>query len=44
MADKIDKGGQFPEVELKIAGGGKLSLPGDIETTHAFVLIYRGHW
>ncbi len=44
MADKINKGGQFPDIELKIAGDGKLSLPKDIESSHAFVLFYRGHW
>ena len=24
MSDKIDKGGQFPDIESAIAGGGKL--------------------
>ena len=44
MADKIGKGGQFPSIELTIAGGGKLRLPEDINTDYAFVLFYRGHW
>ena len=44
MADKIGKGGQFPSIELNVAGGGKLRLPEDINTDYAFVLFYRGHW
>ncbi len=44
MGKKIDKGGQFPEIELSIAGGGKLSIPSEIDTPYAFVLFYRGHW
>ena len=44
MSDKIDKGGQFPDIELAIAGGGKLRLPADIDTPYAFILFYRGHW
>ena len=44
MSGKIDKGGQFPDIELAIAGGGKLHLPADIDTPYAFILFYRGHW
>ena len=44
MSNKIDKGGQFPDIELAIAGGGKLRLPADIDTPYAFILFYRGHW
>ena len=44
MNDKIDSGGQFPDLELSIVGAGKLSIPGDIDTPYALVLFYRGHW
>ena len=44
MGNKIDKGGQFPDIELSIVGGDKLSIPGDIATPYALVLFYRGHW
>ena len=44
MSDKIDNGGQFPDLELSIVGAGKLSIPGDINTPCALVLFYRGHW
>ena len=27
MSDKLNKGGQFPDIGLAIAGGGKLRLP-----------------
>ena len=44
MSDKIDKGGQFPDIELAIVGGGSLRLPAGIDTPYAFILFYRGHW
>ncbi len=34
MSNKIDKGGQFPDIELNIAGGGRLRLPADIDTSY----------
>ena len=44
MSNKIDKGGQFPGIELNIAGGDRLRLPADIDMPYAFILFYRGHW
>tara|TARA_A100001037_G_C15126169_1_gene626298 strand:- start:555 stop:689 length:135 start_codon:yes stop_codon:yes gene_type:complete len=44
MADKLDPGSTFPDLNLRIAGGGTMSLPGDIEMPLAIVLFYRGHW
>jgi len=44
MSNKLDKGGQFPDIELSMVGGGALSIPGDISTPYAIVLFYRGHW
>jgi len=44
MADKISPGTIFPELSLNIAGGDKLSLPGDLNSKYTVVLFYRGHW
>jgi len=44
MADQLIPGSVFPDLNLNIAGGGKLSLPSDIETTYTIALFYRGHW
>jgi len=44
MSNKINKGGQFPDIQLSIAGGDKLSIPTGIKTPYAFILFYRGHW
>lgn len=44
MAEKLNGGDTFPELELNIAGGGTVTLPDDIETPYALVLFYRGHW
>lgn len=44
MSDKLYKGGQFPDIELAIAAGGRLRVPADIDTPYAFLLFYRGYW
>ncbi len=44
MAEKLDSGDPFPQIRLKLAGGGERVLPDEIETDHAVVLFYRGHW
>ncbi|MCZ6616540.1 MAG: hypothetical protein O7E57_00300 [Gammaproteobacteria bacterium] len=44
MAEKLNTGDTFPELNLSIAGGGSVRLPTDIETPYALVLFYRGHW
>jgi hypothetical protein len=44
MNNKLDKGEQFPALDLSIAGAAKLTIPADISTPYAFVLFYRGHW
>ena len=44
MAQKLDGGDSFPQIKLKLVGGGERLLPDDIETDHAVVLFYRGHW
>ena len=37
-------GDMFPDVELSIAGGGKISLPEDISGSFAYIAFYRGGW
>lgn len=44
MAEKLDSGAHFPDLRLKLAGGGDLELPAGIETPYQVVLFYRGHW
>ena len=44
MNNKLDKGKQFPAIDLSIAGAANLTIPTDIHTPYAFVLFYRGHW
>ena len=44
MAAKLDVGDSFPSIELNLAGGGAVSLPGGIETPYQIILFYRGHW
>ena len=44
MGEQLIPGTRFPDLTLNIAGGKTLSLPGDINTTYAVVLFYRGHW
>ncbi len=44
MTGKLAGGDTFPELNLKIAGGGELKLPQDLESPMTIVLFYRGHW
>ena len=44
MSSKLQAGDRFPDLELKIEDGSTVSLPGDIGTSQAIVLFYRGHW
>lgn len=41
---RLHNGQVFPELDLALVGGGRLSLPGDLEGSFAVVLIYRGAW
>jgi len=40
----LDNGAAFPSMSLKLAGGGRLELPGDWAGSHGVLLIYRGRW
>ncbi|MEM7407938.1 MAG: hypothetical protein AAF458_21790 [Pseudomonadota bacterium] len=44
MAQKLDAGEQFPQLELDLVSGGSLVLPDGIETRYLIALFYRGHW
>ena len=45
MTDKmLDGGDPFPHFEFDKVGGGKVSLPGDLEGSWGVALFYRGHW
>ncbi len=45
MSDnRLDGGGQLPELKLKVGQTDVISLPNDIETDYAIILFYRGYW
>ncbi|MBI3126681.1 MAG: hypothetical protein HYZ11_03650 [Candidatus Tectomicrobia bacterium] len=45
MTDRmLDSGDAFPALEIAKAGGGKITLPGDLKGGWGVVLFYRGHW
>ena len=47
MAGKLDAGAQFPALTLDLVDGPgvrRVTLPDDIDTPYAVVLMYRGHW
>ena len=44
MREKLDAGSQFPATALQMLGGSRVTLPEDLTTPYAVVLLYRGHW
>ena len=44
MGDMLQQGGRFPRLELRLADGGGLVLPGDAPSRYTALLFYRGHW
>ncbi len=44
MADKLNPGEVFPDITLKIAGGGEMNIPSELTSPLNIVLFYRGHW
>ena len=44
MAEKLQTGDVLPTLSLRLAGGGEVTLPGDLTTPYGVVLFYRGHW
>lgn len=44
MSEKLDAGSQFPATTLKLLDGGRTTIPDDLTTPYAVLLLYRGHW
>lgn len=44
MGEMLQQGGRFPQLELKLPGGSKLTLPDDAPSRYTALLFYRGHW
>ncbi len=44
MGEKLRAGEKLPQIELGLVGGGSLTLPDDIQSDFAVLLLYRGHW
>ncbi len=44
MSDKLDAGSQFPATALQLLDGSRVTIPQDLATRYAVVLMYRGHW
>jgi hypothetical protein len=44
MTHKLNAGDVFPNVELKLVGGGTLVLPQGVGGRYNVILFYRGHW
>ena len=43
MDDKLNAGGQFPQLTLQV-GDGVLQLPEIKDSGYSLILFYRGHW
>ena len=44
MADKLQQGDRFPQMTLKLVGGGTIRIPDEAPSRYTAVLFYRGHW
>ena len=44
MAEKLQQGDRFPQLTLKLVGGGTISIPNEAPSRYTAVLFYRGHW
>ena len=44
MADKLNSGEAFPDLALRLTGGGTLRLPEGLDARYKVILFYRGHW
>ena len=44
MGEMLQQGGRFPQLDLNLLDGNKLSLPGDAPSRYTALLFYRGHW
>ncbi len=41
---KLNAGDPFPALTVSTVDGRSLTLPGDLEGTHAILLFYRAWW
>ena len=44
MANKLGIGDSFPNMTLKLTGGGTLDLPRSLDASYRVIVFYRGHW
>ena len=45
VANRLNIGDAFPKTTLNlVGGGGKVTVPDDLEADYNIVLFYRGHW
>ena len=44
MADKLQQGDRFPQLTLKLVGGGTFRIPDEAPNRYTALLFYRGHW
>ena len=44
MSEKLGIGATFPQMTIDLVDGGKLDLPGGIDSAYKVILFYRGHW
>ena len=44
MTQRLGIGDRFPDLTVKLVGGGSLDLPAGLEGKYRVILFYRGHW
>ncbi len=44
MAEKLQQGDRFPQLTLKLVGGGTIRIPDEAPSRYTSLLFYRGHW
>lgn len=42
--EKLEQGGRFPKLALKLVRGDTLVLPREAPSRYLTLLFYRGHW
>ncbi len=44
MTQRLGIGDRFPDLTVKLVGGGSLDLPAGLGGKYRVILFYRGHW
>lgn len=44
MGQKLYTGDIFPDLAVKVVGGGTVDLKQSLDAKYNIVLFYRGHW